>query len=224
MPATSKSVLLPFLCLQPYPLLTKHRQPIQKLETTPEDKKPAKNPAAAPIPASMPATVTDYHHNIMGSDSTSTTPPIDQVKKLLTMAELIPVTESTVVDVCTLQEAFTNALAKCTSPTLYEEDVGHSSLIKLVINYEAHTGASTALPVWPPTPPALGTALNSLQLRLLKARQKHLLYAHALIMKSNGSYRTSSTNLMMCTYHLCPCPNFVPTDAPSTLAKYSHCY
>ena len=49
--------------------------------------------------------------------------------------------------------------------------MGHSFLIESSINYQARTGVS-ALPEWPTTPAALGTASDILQLRLSETQQK----------------------------------------------------
>ena len=52
----------------------------------------------------------------------------------------------------------------------FEENVGHSFLIKSLIDYQAHTG-DTTLPNWPSTPSTLGTAPDTLELRLQETQQ-----------------------------------------------------
>ena len=100
-----------------------------------------------------------------------TNAPRDQVQQLLDAEDLVPVHEPTVIDVCSFQEALANTLAQCTSPLFFEENVGHSFLIESSINYQARTGVG-ALPKWPITPAALGTAPDTLQLRLCEIQHK----------------------------------------------------
>ena len=91
--------------------------------------------------------------------------PQDQVQQLLDAEDLVPVHKPTVIDVCSFQEALANALAQCTFALFFEENVGHSFFIESSINYQVCAGIS-ALPAWPTTRAALGTAPSTLQLQL----------------------------------------------------------
>ena len=106
-------------------------------------------------------------------EDSSTGAPQDQVQQLLAAEDLVPVQEPTVIDVCSFQEALTNVLAHCASPLFFEENIGHSFLIKSSINYQARSGVN-ALPEWPTTPAALGTTPDTLQLRLHETQQKSI--------------------------------------------------
>ena len=105
--------------------------------------------------------------------------PQDQVQQLLDAEDLVPVQEPTITDACSFQEALANALAQCTSPLFFEENIGHSFLIESSINYRAHTGVN-ALPEWPTTPAALSTAPDTPQLRLRETQQKSFVICSCL--------------------------------------------
>ena len=174
-PDTNPSANNPFLSLQPYASVTLWK-PVKRPSSS-KDAKPAAT--TKPVltvntsdyttlvmsPVSSPEPVynnTEYSFSNIEVDSPASAPR-DQVQKILDAEDLVLVQEPTVTDACSFQEALANALAQCTSPLFFEENIGHSFLIESSINYQASTGVNT-LPEWPTTPAALGTAPDTLQL------------------------------------------------------------
>ena len=190
MPAAASTDPSLFLSLQPYYSVTL-RKLVRKqlmLTSTPEEKekKPATTATTdAPLIVSTVPALYQYSMSVLSSvvvtneyiftnievDS-PTSSPRDQVQQLLDAEDLVSVLEPTAIDLCSFQEALANALAQCTSALFFEENLGHSFLIKSLINYQACISANV-LPAWPSTPASLGMAPDTLQLRLGETQQKY---------------------------------------------------